>query len=204
MNWTSNFAIEPLTYQIFPLQDIIAFEIYATIVSMGPIAFSIIGSIPSLITKGTLPSSDDPLFYGYKITRWPSYPFLFWLLICTVTPDRWVSMERWFNLSLWGPLWLYIFAPFLDTLFYVLAFANQEYILLKEPEYILTHWFKITVIGMCFWTTIFTFSGARRHIRFMEELVYEVLREEEEANKPIPASVNDRDAEDDHWIIFRI
>ena len=74
-------------------------------------------------------------------------------------------MELLFDISLFGPWWMYIFAPFWDTVLYLIAYNRQEYVLLTEFELFISLWLKIIVSGMCFWTSIFTFNGARGHIR---------------------------------------
>ena len=89
---------------------------------MAPISYYLIGSIPSLVNEGRFPERGDPLMLGYKSTFIPSLPLLFWVVICEHTPKAWLEMDLYFNISLFGPMWLYIFGPFWDTVIYSLAY----------------------------------------------------------------------------------
>ena len=100
-----------MSTQLLQLTNEEAWEIHTVIVSMAPIAYYFIGSIPDIVNNGSLSSPTAPLMTGYTLTIYPTLPFWFWLVICNMTPTSWGTMLTFYNISLFGPWWLYIFAP---------------------------------------------------------------------------------------------
>ena len=96
-----------------------AFETYTATMLLAPFSYQLISYIPSLYNYGTLPASDDVYAAGYGLTWYTSVPFLIWYVVCQISPSSYYRMEIFYNISLFGPFWLYLFAPYYDTIIYL-------------------------------------------------------------------------------------
>ena len=127
---------------------------------MGPLAYYIIGAIPSIYRLGKLPDRNDPLMFGYKLTWIPSLPLLVWQFVVYMTPDSWIKMDTYFDISLFGPWWLWLFAPFYDTIQYLIVYTDREYLLLITPYLAMQNYLKTIVTMMSLVFSIFLYRGA--------------------------------------------